>query len=72
MPDTLTHTDSLLTPEDLAREAHSNPRTLERWRSTGTGPMFVKFGRRVLYKRSDVNTWLEQQRRQHTAKAAGR
>ena len=43
-----------------------SPRTIERWRSEGNGPAFVKVGRRALYREADVEQWLEQQRRSFT------
>ena len=41
--------------------------TLEMWRNGKSkdcapkqkGPPFIKLGRRVIYRRSDVNTWIE-------------
>lgn len=55
--------DPLLTTEDLARELKSSRRTIEGWRRTpGRGPKFIKIGAghssRVLYRRSDVDSWL--------------
>ena len=41
------------------RMAHVAPRTLQRKRLDGTGPMFVKLGRRVLYRRRHVLAWIE-------------
>jgi excisionase family DNA binding protein len=37
--------------------------TLESWRRTGEGPAHVRVGRRVLYRRSDVEAWLNANRR---------
>jgi Helix-turn-helix domain len=37
-------------------------RTLRRWRQEGIGPAYVKVGRRVMYRPSDVETWT----REHT------
>jgi hypothetical protein len=34
-----------------------SPRTLEKLRSIGGGPCFRKFGRRVMYSPSDLETW---------------
>jgi len=34
-----------------------SPRTLEKWRVIGGGPRFHKFGRRVMYSRSDLEAW---------------
>ena len=36
-----------------------SPRTLERKRLDGTGPRFVKAGRRVLYRSADIEAWAE-------------
>ena len=60
---------TLVTPEDAARLLTSKERTLERWRSTGTGPPYVKVGRRVAYRLRDLEAWVERQTRQHTAEA---
>lgn len=48
-----------LTLEDLAGVLHAPVGTLRHWRQTGYGPRSAKIGRRVLYRRSDVETWLE-------------
>jgi len=34
-----------------------SPRTVEKYRRDGRGPRFYKFGRRVLYARSDLERW---------------
>lgn len=42
---------------------HVKYRTLEAWRRTGLGPPFHKAGNRlVLYKKSDLDEWLEKNR----------
>ena len=33
--------------------------TLMNWRSAGKGPVFVKYGRRVVYRPKDVERWLD-------------
>jgi excisionase family DNA binding protein len=58
----LTDADELLTARELAAELKVSLRTLERWRARGIGPAYVRLGRTVRYRRSDVNTWLERQR----------
>jgi hypothetical protein len=35
--------------------------TLRYWRHLGTGPRSFRFGRRVLYRYSDVQMWVEEQ-----------
>ena len=61
--------DELLSPPDLVHESNRtlNERTLERWRTRGVGPRFVKLGRRVAYRRRDWLAWLDSQTCQHTA-----
>jgi len=46
--------------------AHS-PRTLEMWRLQGFGPPHYKAGRRVLYKLSDCQAFIEAGRRTSTS-----
>ena len=41
--------------------------TLGRWRITGCGPPYRKFGRRVAYERSDLIAWADAQRRSSTS-----
>lgn len=43
------------------------PNTLERWRSDGGGPVFVKVGGRVFYRREDLDDFIESRRRKSTA-----
>lgn len=68
--------DPLFTSDETADRLRSNARTLERWRSTGDGPAFTKIGRRVVYRQSSINEFIDQQTRRHTAgrdkKAGGR
>ncbi|PVE20644.1 hypothetical protein DC522_31085 [Microvirga sp. KLBC 81] len=47
-------------------------RTLERWRVEGVGPTYIKAGRRVLYRREDVEIWLSGHARQSTSEVGGR
>lgn len=41
--------------------------TFEKLRVTGGGPAHIKLGRRVVYHRDDLNTWLGAMRRQSTS-----
>jgi predicted DNA-binding transcriptional regulator AlpA len=43
--------------------------TLARWRVEGGGPPFLKLGGSVRYDLSDLDAWLDAQRRRHTAEA---
>lgn len=40
--------------------------TLDLWRCQGRGPKFLKIGRAVCYRRSDLDEWLKGQIRQGT------
>lgn len=44
---------------ELAELLHSSERTLIRWRVQRTGPAWIKAGGKVLYRRSDIDAWLE-------------
>jgi excisionase family DNA binding protein len=62
----MTLDDPLVTTDEAAQVLRTNPRTMERWRSTGEGPAFVKVGRRVAYSLSALREWVHRQTRQHT------
>lgn len=63
---TLTTKSDLHTPREAAVFLRTNDRTLERWRTTGTGPAFVKLGGRVFYRLSVLEAFVEQSTRQCT------
>lgn len=52
--------DELLTTEEVAAYFRTVPATCRYWRSIGKGPRSFKVGKRVLYRRSDVEAWAEQ------------
>lgn len=60
-----------LTPRETAEMLRISPRTLERMRTTGDGPPFLKAGggkrARVLYRRGDLNAWINGQVYRSTA-----
>ena len=60
-----------LTPPKAAELLHLKPKTLQEHRVSGTGPNFFKAGpgrnARVLYKRSDLDAWMEKFRFQSTS-----
>lgn len=39
-----------------------SPKTLRNYRSSGKGPPYYKIGRKILYKREELLTWVEKHR----------
>lgn len=54
--------DELMTPEELAAYLHASPGSLANDRYLGVGIPFVRVGRRIRYRRSDVIAFLEANR----------
>lgn len=54
------------TPE-AARLLDLSPRTLEKHRCDGTGPIYHKLGGRVVYSVADLHAWVEASARQSTS-----
>ncbi|MGK6317152.1 helix-turn-helix transcriptional regulator [Neorhizobium sp. DT-125] len=58
------------TPE-AARLLDLSPRTLEKHRCDGTGPIYRKLGGRVVYSIADLQAWVDGSARQSTSEAPG-
>ena len=58
-----------LTTHEAAAYLRLSSRTLERHRVEGTGSRFVKLGRRVVYRRSDLDDWAASQTFRSTSEA---
>ncbi|MDD2324616.1 MAG: helix-turn-helix domain-containing protein [Alphaproteobacteria bacterium] len=43
------------------------PSTLGKMRSRGDGPAYIKAGKAVVYRKTDLDAWLEQNRRRSTS-----
>jgi len=56
-----------LTTEQAADFLTIKPNTLEIWRLKGKGPTYVKFGRAVRYKKTDIDAWINSQVRTSTS-----
>lgn len=56
-------TAQLLTRDEAAALLLLNPRTLDNWRSKGKGPRYVKAGRKVAYRMTDLTAWVEENTR---------
>ncbi len=52
------HPETLLTTQQAAWLLHVSRKTLERMRVEGRGPRFVKVGRAVRYRQSDLFTYI--------------
>lgn len=62
MPVVAARAETLATTEEVATFLKDIPKhTLEQWRSQGKGPKYIKVGRHVRYRWSDVNAWLDAQ-----------
>lgn len=55
--------DELLTTAEVAREYRFAVGTLRYWRHIGYGPASFARGRRIVYRRSDVDAWISEQER---------
>ncbi|EFV91667.1 hypothetical protein ES5_09862 [Dietzia cinnamea P4] len=53
--------DPIITPAQLSEETGIPVGTLRYWRHAGTGPESFKLGRRVVYRRSAVDAWINAQ-----------
>jgi excisionase family DNA binding protein len=51
--------DVFLTTDEVADWLHTSPATLRYWRYRGEGPKSFKAGKRRLYRRADVEQWVE-------------
>jgi predicted DNA-binding transcriptional regulator AlpA len=57
----------LLSQKAAADRLCLSPRTLERLRVVGGGPIYVKLGRRVAYRPADVEAWINARVRHNTS-----
>ncbi len=61
----------LVTGSELAERLGVSLPTLQRWRYEGSGPPFVKVGRKVRYAAADIDAWLAGQRKTSTSAPRG-
>jgi len=50
--------NDLLTPAEAAKALRVSPATLPRWRWSGDGPDYVRVGRKILYRREDLEAYI--------------
>ena len=60
----------LLTTTQAAPLIGVTPGTLENWRVSGTGPKFIRAGRKVVYDPRDIEAWKAANRFASTSEAA--
>ncbi|QIG91839.1 helix-turn-helix transcriptional regulator [Bradyrhizobium sp. 6(2017)] len=51
-------TETYLTPREAAEYLRSSTSTLAKARLTKRGPTFVRIGRAVRYRKSDIDAWM--------------
>ena len=68
---TISHNPAFLTPLALANRWSLNPNTLSQWRWNGRGPLYLKIGRRVLYRLEDVQSFEDKKCRQNSSMKSG-
>ena len=63
----------LLTLPETSKVTRTPEATLRYWRHNGTGPRSFRVGRRVMYKREDVEAWVQTQyAQQHGGPVCGK
>lgn len=56
---------------ELSRRWRLSCRTLERWRSQGKGPRYLKIGGRILYRLADIEAFEARELRMAGVKSSG-
>jgi predicted DNA-binding transcriptional regulator AlpA len=59
--------NDLIAPETAARNLGVTENCLAKWRCCGGGPRFVKIGRRVRYRRTDLDAFITERVRASTS-----
>ena len=68
MPDSFTMAPpGCVGPEDAGRILGVARKTLDNWRWAGGGPLYLKVGRNIWYRRSDLDRWLLSRLRSSTS-----
>ncbi|PVZ53054.1 excisionase [Arthrobacter sp. H-02-3] len=62
--------NDLLAPTELGARLGKSQAALAQWRYLGVGPKFIKLGRNIRYRASDVEAWLDRQTMQRTGDTA--
>ena len=59
--------NKLLNAADVAKLLNLSTSTLAKMRLSGNTPKYIKMGRRVAYRQSDLDAWIEAQSFQSTS-----
>jgi len=57
----------LLDEKQAAQRLNLSPKTLQKWRLTGGGPVYLKLGTAVRYREVDLDAWLDARTRTSTS-----
>ena len=63
----MTERTKYMNTREAAAHLGLSTRTLDRYRVSGDGPVFLKFGGRVRYLREDLDDWARSRRRRSTS-----
>jgi len=62
--------DTYMTPKEAAQYLRSSASTLAKRRLFGGGPVFVRIGKAVRYRRSDLDAWMAGTARRSTSETS--
>lgn len=51
--------DDNLNTQGAAEYLGSTPHTLNTWRYLNKGPKYVRMGRKIMYRRADLDAWMD-------------
>jgi Helix-turn-helix domain len=51
--------EPLLMEVQAAKLLNLSPRTLQNWRSSYNGPLYIRVGRAIRYRRRDLIAWID-------------
>lgn len=69
---TTTNIQSTLSVNEAAKVLGLSPSTLAKMRLHGSGPVYCKLGRRMVYRRTDLEQWLQSRTTRDTSDANAR
>lgn len=64
--------DEILDRAEAATYLRQRPETLRGWAWKGRGPAYIKVGRKTLYRRADLDKWLDANRTDPARRALDR